>query len=193
MWFKSYLTVRKQKTFVNGQMSDFGPFICGVLQGSILGPLSFLIYINDLPACHLPSVPRMYVRMIQSIYNLNHDLAQIQTWLQANKLSLNAKENKFSIIGSHNKLANLNHQFDVKINEHYLERAKTYKYLGIDLDESLSWDTHIDNVVKKASAGLGAIKGVRNLVPRETLITIYKALVQPYFDCFSSVWGSICV
>ena len=61
---------------------------------------------------------------------LNHDLAQIQTWLQANKLSLNVKKTKFSIIGSHNKLANLNHQFDVKINEHYLERAKTYKYLG---------------------------------------------------------------
>ena len=69
-------------------------------------------------------------------------------------------------------MANLNHQFDVKINEHYLERAKTYKYLGIDLDESLSWDSHIDSVVKKASAGLGAIKRVRNLVPRETLITI---------------------
>ena len=67
---------------------------------------------------------------------LNYDLAHIQTWLQANKLSLNVKKNKFSIIGSHNKLANLTHQFDVKINEHYLEGTKTYKYLGIDLDES---------------------------------------------------------
>ena len=59
------------------------------------------------------------------------------------------------------------------------------------MDESLSWDSHIDSAVKKASAGLGAIKRVRNLVPRETLITIYKALVQPYFDYCSSVWGSI--
>ena len=201
MWFKSYLTDRKQKTFVNGQMSDFCPIICGVPQGSILGPLLFLIYINDLPACHLHSVPRMYADDTSLTLSssdpldlqskLNHDLAQIQTWLQANKLSLNVKKTKFSIIGSHNRLANLNHQFDVKINEHYLERAKTYKYLGIDLDESLSWDSHIDNVVKKASAGLGAIKRVRNLVPRETLITIYKALVQPYFDYCSSVWGSI--
>jgi len=63
------------------------------------------------------------------------------------------------IIG--NRLANLNHQFDVKINEHYLERAKTYKYLGIDLDESLSWDSHIDNVVKKrlSASGLSNASG----------------------------------
>ena len=88
-------------------------------------------------------------------------------------------------------MANLNHQFDIKINEHSLERAKTYKYLGIDLDESLSWDSHVDNIVKKASAGLGAIKRARNLVLRETLIMIYKALIQPYFDYCSSVWGSI--
>ena len=91
-------------------------------------------------------------------------MTQIQAWLQANKISLNVKKNKFCIIGSHNKLASLNHQFDVKINEHYLGRTKTYKYLGIDSEESLSWDSHIDSVVKKVSAGLGAIKRVRNFV-----------------------------
>ena len=79
----------------------------------------------------------------------------------------------------------------MKIDERFLERAKTYNYLGIDLDENLSWDSHIDNIVKKVSAGLGAIRRVRSLVPRETLIMIYKALVQPYFDYCSSVWGSI--
>ena len=83
------------------------------------------------------------------------------------------------------------YQFDVKIDDHCLERVKTYKYLGIDLDENLSWDSHIDNIVKKVSTGLGAIRRVRNLVPRETLIMIYKALIQPYFDYCSSVWGSI--
>ena len=66
-------------------------------------------------------------------------------------------------IGGHNKLANLNHQFDVKIDEHCLERAKTYKYLGIGLDESLSWDSHVDNIVKKASVGFGASLGISNV------------------------------
>ena len=76
----------------------------------------------------------------------------------------------------------------MKIDEHFLVRAKTCKYLGIDLDENLSWDSHVDNIVKKVSAGFG---GIRSLVPCETLIMIYKALVQPYFDYCSSVWGSL--
>ena len=66
-----------------------------------------------------------------------------------------------------------------------------WSFLVIDLDERLSWDSHIDNTVKKLSSGLGAIKRVRNLVPSETLIMIYKAFIQPYFDYCSAVWGSI--
>ena len=90
-------------------------------------------------------------------------------------------------------MANLNHQFDVKIYERSLEKTKTYKYLGTDLDKSLSvvglpyWQY----CQKKAFAGLGAIKRIRNLVPRETLIMIYKPLIQPYFDYCSSIWGSL--
>ena len=101
-WFRSYLTNPKQKTFVNGHMSDYCPIICSVLQGSISGPLLFLVYINDLPRCPLYFVPRMYANdtsLTLSTSNrvdlqskLNSDLAKIQTWLQANKLSLNVQK-----------------------------------------------------------------------------------------------------
>ena len=64
-------------------------------------------------------------------------------------------------------------------------------HLGVDLDESLSRDSHLHNIVKKVSAGLGDIMRVRNLLPRETLIMIYKALIQPCFDYCSSVWDSL--
>ena len=116
-------------------MSDYSPIRFGVPQGSILGPLLFLVYMIDLPTCPLYSVPRMYAGdtsltlsssdPIDLQSKLNSDLAEIQIWLQANKLSLNVKKTKYSIIGSQNKLANLNHQFDVKINGYSLERTKT--------------------------------------------------------------------
>lgn len=80
---------------------------------------------------------------------IKKNLAEIKTWLRAYKLSLNVKKTKYSVIASHNKLANLNYQFDVKIDEHFLVRAKSCKYLGIDLDEKLSWDSHVDNILSK--------------------------------------------
>ena len=67
----------------------------------------------------------------------------------------------------------------------------TYKYLGVELDETLTWHSHIDSIIKKVSGGLRALKRARILVPHETLIMMYKALVQPYFDYCSSIWGGI--
>ena len=64
-----------------------------------------------------------------------------------------------------------------------------YRYLGIEVDEALGWQSHVDTVGKKVSAGIGAIKRIRSLVPRQTLLKMYEALVAPYFDDCSEVWG----
>ena len=197
-WFKSYLSNRFQSTLVNGILSDYLPVSCGVPQGSVLGPLLFLIYINDLQECELSSSPFMYAddtSLTLSAYdpttleeNLNKELEEVQKWLKSNKLTLNVKKTKYMIIGSHYRLRHLN-DLNVTVNGQRLTRATNYRYLGIEVDEALGWQPHVDAVCKKVSAGLGAIKRIRSLVPRQTLLKMYDALVAPYFDYCSEVWG----
>ena len=106
-WFASYLTERTQKTFVDGVLSDTSTIKCGIPQGSILGPLLFIIYINDLPSCDLYSKVRMYAddTSLTVAHSdeytqeqlMNHDLHQIHYWLITNKLSLNVIKTKYMI------------------------------------------------------------------------------------------------
>ena len=152
-WFSSYLSERKQKTFVDGALSDTYKTKCGIPQGSILGPLFFIIYINDLPSCDLYSKIRMYaddtsLTIAHSDENsleqrMNHDLCRISEWLIANRLSLNVVKTKYMIVASKHKLQQLNYDFQVKVNRQQLKREKTYKYLGVEIDESITWGQHI--------------------------------------------------
>ena len=87
-------------------------------------------------------------------------------------------------------IKHLEHQFSIHVNHHYLTRDNSYKYLGVEIDQSLTWRDHVDKIAKKASGGIGALRRVRHLIPRETLITMYSSLVLPYFDYCSTVWGS---
>ena len=106
-WFKSYLTGRKQKTLVVGELSDFCTLTCGISHGSNLGPLLFILYINDLPSCGVYSKPRMYAddTTLTSAaedpdtlqVKMKSDLDTIQTWLKVNKLTLNVKKNKIHV------------------------------------------------------------------------------------------------
>ena len=186
-WFQSYLTDRKQRTYVNSSLSDYGSTVCGVRQGSISGPLLFLIYINDLPVSGLSSIPRLYADDYCLTLTSHdptdlqikpkNDLNKVQSWLQANKLSLNVKKTKCSIIATQFKVTHLDHQPDVRMNGHSVDRVRTHRYLGVETDDTLTWHSQIDQIVKKVSAGLAILKWARALVPRDTLINMYNALV----------------
>ena len=184
-WFKSYLSNRKQSTFVNGTQSSYLDILCGVPQGSVLGPLLFLVYINDIEQCELSSKVEMYADTSLTTsspdpmtleFKLNSDLKKIQNWLHSNKLTLNVKNTKYAIIDSRYKLNNLNHDFIVSVDNREIERVTSYKYLGVEIDETLSWRNHTDSLCKKVSAGIGAIKRVRHLVPSQSLHQMYDAL-----------------
>ena len=126
-WFKSYLTNRTQRCSVNGCLSDFTTLKCGVPQGTILGPLLFPIYINDLPNYLSFSIPRMYaddtyityagsdLDLIQS--SLPHDLEKLSNWLVCNRLTLNATKTEFMVIGSSQRLSTLSDTLELSIDK----------------------------------------------------------------------------
>ena len=138
-WFPSYLTERKQQTFIDGAFSDFCDVTRGIPQRSILGPRLFTGYINDLPAYNLFCKPRMYAddttltssaeHPLGLEQRMNYDMNQIQSWLSASKLTLKCRKNKFMLIGSHNKLSDMNTNFSVKVSDASIDRVVEHKYL----------------------------------------------------------------
>ena len=147
-WFKSYLTNRTQRRSVNDCLSDFTSLKCDVPQGTILGPILFLIYINDLPNCLSFSKPRMYaddthityagsdLYLIQS--SLSHDLKKLSKWLVSNRLTLNATKTEFMLIGSRQRLSTLSDTLEISIDNIPIEQVSSVKSLVIYIDENLT-------------------------------------------------------
>ena len=175
----SYLDNRTQRYAVNGVISN----TCVIPQGTILGPLLVLLYINDLPNCLSNSQPRMYTDDTHLTYadndicsieaSLNQDLSNINRWLIANKLTVNMTKTEFMLIVSRQKLNSLSAIPALEINGTQLNRVNLTKSLGVLIDENLTWSNHINPVTKKISSGIGSIKRISHCVPPATLHTIY--------------------
>ena len=158
----------------------------------ILGPLLFLIYINDLPNCLSFSVPKMYaddthithagpdLHLLQS--SLSHDLEKLNKWLVPNRLTLNTSKTEFMLIGSRQRLNTLSDTLKLSIDNVPLEQVSSVKSFGVYIDENLTWHFHIDKLCKMIASAIGAIKRVKPFVPLSTLRCIYNSLVQPQFD-----------
>jgi hypothetical protein len=197
-WFKSYLSNRTQCVEYNGVTSSFKNITYGVPQGSILGPLLFILYVNDIVNC---SELLLFILFaddtnlffscgdIQQLKNtVNKELAKVSVWFRANKLSLNTKKSNFILFG--NKHLPNAFQLCISIDDHLLEQVTHTKFLGVYVDAKLSWKNHIDYIALKISKGLGILGRVRNILPSNALLMLYHTLVYSYLNYCNIVWGS---
>ena len=199
-WFASYLSNREQVCNINGSISSPKIIKTGIPQGSILGPLLFLLYINDLPDCLHKTTPCLYADDTQIfassndyaelIDSLNYDLNNIGQWLVKNKLQHHPTKTKVMIIGSTYNLNNKVHDYPVMLNNKVIPRTHSFECLGALIDEKLSWDLHVEKTCKKVGGSIAVMKRIKPFVSNSTLQTIYKAMIQPYFDYCSPVWGN---
>ena len=203
-WFCSYLSNRRQCCKVNGESSNFEYIRCGVPQGSCLGPLLFLLYINDMPYALKYSKTTMYAddtslaysaKSVSDISNvMNYELESLRKWLFSNKLSLNVAKTTSMLIGTRNRLQDKSngelHRTNFNISDELIEQKTCVKYLGIQIDSQLKWKEHVESVSLKVSRAIGMIKYAKKFLPTETLKLLYRGLIEPHLRFCCSVWGS---
>ena len=198
-WFNSYLTDRQQFVTYNGMKSRNLIIKCGVPQESILGPLLFLIYINDLAKVCKNTFPILLADDNNSFVSgrdsdmimktLNEELKEIFLWLKANKLSLNIKKTHFMIFSSKNKA---HPNMSVNIDGKAISETSKTKFLGVIIDNRLCWKDHILYISGKIARGIGVILKARKYLMKDSLITLYYSFVYPYLIYCNHVWGLSC-
>ncbi len=192
---KSYLTNRTQITIVNGIRSHEKNVLCGVPQGSILGPLFFLLYINDLPsstsfkvklfaddACLIKSNEDEKALQVE----VNNELSKVNDWLKVNKLSLNYEKTNFMIFSNKKTKTDIK----IKIDGVFLNKVNSTKYLGVILDDKLNWSSHVSYVHSKLCKASHIISKLRYYVSLSALKMVYYSLVHSHISYCISAWGS---
>ena len=188
---KSYLGNRKQRVVLNGSESDWGFIESGVPQGSVLGPLLFLIYINDLEVgikSHIKffaddtSLFSIVKDPDASAHELNHDLNLISQWARQWKMSFNPDPSKQAVqVVFSRKSKSIDHP-QIYFNDIEVKSVKEHKHLGLILDAKLSFASHINEKLSKARKGLGIIKLLSPYLSIKTLDQIFKLCIRPHLD-----------
>ena len=185
------MTLRKQRVVLNGQLSSWSNIESGVTQGSILGPLLFLIYINDLSE-GLATNTKLFADDVSlfsvvdninlSANNLNSDLSKINAWANQWKMTFNCDPNKQAqeVIFS-SKIRKTSHP-PLIFNNYSVKQVQFQKHLGVYLDSRLDFREHLQAMFNKINKTISLLRKLQNDLPRAPLITIYKSFIRPHLD-----------
>jgi len=197
-WFRSYLSNRKQYVKYSQHKSDIYTIPCGVPQGSVLGPLLFIIYTNDLPNCLINSKAILFAddttiymssNSITDLYiKSNYELECLTEWFRSNKLSLNISKTHYVLFEL--TPSQIPRDINIKINNQIIDKKTCVKFLGMYIDSKLDWHEHIKFIRNKLNSSIFAMKRVKYILSSNHLLTLYYSLIYPYLDYGISLWGT---
>lgn len=192
-WLRNFLSLRKQFTVINNDSSSICDVTSGVPQGSVLAPLLFLIFINDLPD-GVTSFIRIFaddciiyhpIKNVNDHYALQKNLDVIMKWCETWQMVLNASKCKtISFSRKHDPSI-----FSYRINNDPLSHVSTYKYLGLHFTQNLSWSSHITNICANASRSLGYLRRNLHSSPANVRKLAYETFVRPQLEFASPIWS----
>ncbi len=195
-WISSYLHNRIQQVGVLGELSCTTSVISGVPQGSVLGPLLFLIYIDGLSGIQLSGgtivlfaddlLLHRVITCTEDLACIQNDIDELCNWLSSYKLTLNPRKCK-SLLISRKRLQTVSHTMYVDGNA--LERVSSYRYLGIMISSDLAWSNHIQAITTKARRQIGLLyrRFYKHAHP-DTLRSLYVSLIRPHLEYAVPVW-----
>lgn len=196
--FRSYLSNRQQIVRIGDELSNCETLTYGVPQGSILGPLLFIIYVNDIHNLNLTGDTILYAddtslflfgNSIEGIIEqAQQDLDTLSGWFQDNLLTVNSSKTNYIIFSARNK--KIESHSNLYINNEPLTQVSSEKYLGLHLDKHLTWQPHLDKLRSKLSSIMGALRGIVRCLPTSVRYIIYNSMVKPHLEYLIEVWGT---